>query len=193
MSSQFDEAGLVLLLSTAPRRYLQERIRSKVFAYLDFVFLDFFIDIPEVALERWGLGIGRIHLLFNDFKVSGDNDRWAYPKWVVDRRDVTKYLQLSWQANTASPVKHLQAQATLNHLDQIQRDLAGLRSELRGDGSINRILTEAKKFVIDQVKLRHSLYYASDDMIGYIADAIAESQQHRRSRAWQSRQAERAN
>lgn len=171
LGSAVDEAGLALLLCSAPRRYLHEKIRSDLLAYLDFVLFDFVVDIPEILLERHVLGFGWMRVLFSDFVVSEEDDKWAYPVSAIVREDVTSYLGIpKLPASTA--IRNAEAQRILDEYDEIARDLAEVANELHRDASISDLLARARKHIVDQVKLRHSLYYENDRIIDRIAVAL---------------------
>ncbi|MEE8575664.1 MAG: hypothetical protein V3T31_00270, partial [candidate division Zixibacteria bacterium] len=166
-------ASLLLQLGSAPRRLYVEFIEEKFKKPLRIlermavrpIVVGLLLRVSEIVLERVALGFSWIALLFFDYEMANLDGGKEYPKSVISRRDVTKELRPMVRASerefTTSPGLAIDDDA-----DALgNRHVSTLRENLQNVG----------ESMMSQVKLRHSLYYCSDVITDYVADALVEN------------------
>lgn len=172
VSSHDDEADLVLKLGAAPGRlyhdWVIDRFR-RVGRVLEVVFLRPFVvgivlPAASVMLERYVLGFPWWLLMMFDHEMADLDAGRAYPPWLLRRVDVTRHLLplLTLRPDAGRAARPLEPPRS--GLSGADRRAMGLRHTLV---SVGRDLAQ-------QVRLRHSMYYESDEVVRLAAEAIAQ-------------------
>jgi pimeloyl-ACP methyl ester carboxylesterase len=170
LTSHGDEADIILSLSTSPRElYLAYAggIRSSFLRIVERILLrpvclDLFIRATAVILERLGLGIPLPRLMFYDYEMASLDSGKAYPPEIIERRDVTSYVQ-----NVVQDV--LEKEAPYSFFSPSDGDAKGLTRHAR---NMKDALDLVFRNLISQVNLQHSAYYQCPEVVKTVADAL---------------------
>lgn len=176
LTSYQDEAELMLKLGSAPRRLYVELINSrwskptlwnKLVLSLERICLrpiivGLFFRVSETVLERFALGFPWLQVLFFDFEMADLKEGKEYPSSLLDQRDVTEAL-LPVLVRKEAEARHPSIFALkAEKVEGVDRHVATLRDSLAA------VIAN----ISHQIKLRHSLYYESPDIVDQLANAI---------------------
>jgi pimeloyl-ACP methyl ester carboxylesterase len=167
-----DEADLLLHVGAAPKLFYNELVTGRFHGWKHWAELTLLrpwvyvaaAPLVEMALEKYVLGFRWRQVLVRDHEmVSFRQEKDWYPADVVVRVDVTNDLlpALTEKLRERRPPIEMMSPPGMN--GNGERHAEALRSTV---SSVARNL-------VGQVRLRHSLYYESDEVIGRVADLIA--------------------
>lgn len=167
-TSHQDEADVLLQLSVAPTRVYLESVRrwGRFRRLAEFVFLRPFVlgvasKVVEVLLERGALGFTFWKLLWNDYEMEDLDRRRAYPRELFERHDVTPVLAATLRA---------EAEHEMRLLPDPAQNLQGME---RHAHNFRQTLEEVLRNLREQVRLRHSAYYKSDEIVERVAETFS--------------------
>ncbi len=177
-TSHHDEAGLALLLSTAPSQLYRDEIRARfgrLGRLIEWIAVRPIVDalllrVIEVPLERVVLGFSFSRLLLWDYEmVKLDTERVYAAGAMLEQLDVTEHLR---------PVASMPAvpapgtPGTLVLVEPPSQPVAGRGVDKRA-ATLRQKLKAVTTSLAAQVKLCHSGYYLSPFVIERVADALA--------------------
>lgn len=178
-TSHQDEADLLLQLGSAPRRLYREWVHERWSwpgRLVELVFVRPWVEglglrVLSVFLERFVLGFSWPSLLFWDYEMA-DLDRGdAYPAGLLRRVDVTEHL--------LDDLRERQGRAGGGSVLPVVREVEGVRGVARRSATLRSTLMEVARGIERQVRLRHSGYYTSQEVVSAVAAVLSES-----SAAW---------
>lgn len=175
-TSHHDEADLLLKLGVAPREVYKEMVRkglNPVLRILERVLFRPLADglilrALEVVLERFVLGFSWLRVLFVDYEMADLDTSRAYPlNTVVQRIDVTEQLRAGDKIKRASG-------ALVAPLLESEMKASQATGMARHKETLVETLREVGEYLKSQLRLRHSLYYESPEVIDRLADVLVE-------------------
>jgi pimeloyl-ACP methyl ester carboxylesterase len=166
-TSHHDEADILLRLGTGPRKLYQEYINRKhlllrlperilIRPIIDGIFF----KVLELFLEHSTLGFSWLRVLFFDYEISPIDERPYFKKSLMRRIDVTEKLIPTLK--TLTPMKLSPAISEQDSSNIKDRQVTALTTTLKEVGNNLK----------EQVKLRHSLYYQSKDVLEHIVEIL---------------------
>lgn len=178
-TSHQDEADLLLQLGSAPRRLYREWVRDRWTSLgrgMELVLLRPFTEgialrLLSVILERFLLGFSWPSLLIWDYEMADLDRGTAYPRGVLRRVDVTEHLVGALRAHQEAAG----AQGVLPVVGEVD----GATGVARRAATLRATLVEVARGIKQQVRLRHSAYYTSQEVVTAVAAVLSES-----SAAW---------
>lgn len=175
-TSHHDEADLLLKLGAAPREVYKEEVSghlNPVLRVLEWVLfrpiaVGLVLRALEVVLERFVLGFSWTRVLFLDYEMADLDTSQAYPQnTAIQRVDVTDELRAGEKLKRASGA----LAASVFEPETKPSPLGGMA---RHKATWRETLTEVSQYLRSQLKLRHSLYYESPEVIDRIAETLVE-------------------
>ena len=164
-TSTEDEPSLGLQLAAAPQQLYLDHVRTNVkgiakileFCFVRPIFTGLILRIAEMVLEKVSFGVSWIGVCFRDYRmVDLGNDR-AYPASVLSTLDVTGDIL---------PVLH-ERQSIVAPPIAMATD-----GGHRESNTLLQSLINLKDSIKDQIQLRHSMYYESEQVIARVAGVI---------------------
>lgn len=174
--SDYDEAGLLLRIGSAPRIIYEDFIANKYsgsLRILERIFVrPLALQVPistlEILLERVVLGFPWSRLLFVDYDLANLRPGGDYPPGIVKHINVTKQLQPVFESNA------------------LDMSVEVARAVSPGPISVTQQVREVTQTIIHQIKLRHAAYRTNPEIINQIVTELtrevpATSQDQKRS------------
>lgn len=182
-----DEADILLHLGAAPGKLFQEKLEEKyrkrkggkvvllIYRLIFHPFVDgLFFRGLETVLESIALGQPFFRVAIFNYEMAKIKDGVAYPSEVLEERKVADDLkkfaalremeakEVAKEAEALTPEKMLGTDMTL---DERRKDKVRVRSL---SDRLDAVMANIK----DQIRLRHSLYYQSQEVIDQVADIL---------------------
>lgn len=175
-TSHHDEADLLLKLGVAPREVYKEAVREHLHPVLRAlegllvrpIAVGLLLRELEVVLERFVLGFSWTRVMFLDYEMADLDTSRAYPQNTVFQRiDVTDELRAGEKVRRASG-------ALVAPMLEPETKPSQLRGIARQKETLSETLAEVGQYMKSQLKLRHSLYYESPEIIDRIAVTLVD-------------------
>lgn len=170
-TSHVDEADLILQMTSAPRLLYIEHIEQKwklsvrIIEKIFFrpIVVGIFLRVLEIILERCALGFSWLRVLFFDYEMADLKNGKEYPDSIFKREDVTAEVD-TMELDTAA--RSIYKSLIMKKKTQ---DLTGVKRRVE---SLRQTIAEVGENLMNQIKLRHSLYYQNDKILTKIVESL---------------------